>query len=95
MKAAFTLLETLIALVVASILFATIFNLTELSLRQGHEIMRLQIKLNRELAAIADFDERRLLGQTMPVPSFLVEPKIESWGITAESPLGYRGVMLP
>ena len=95
MRRGFTLLETLIALVVASILFGAIFRLTQMSLQQGRAFIRCQIDLHRELAAINDYDERRLIGQEPNVPTFLLNPRKSSWGVTGESPLGYRGVLLP
>lgn len=95
MKPAFTLIETLIALVISGILFTTIFSLTQLSLNLGHENMRLQVALGRELGAINAYDKARLSDKTMAVPTFFIEPKHEAWGITAESSLGYRGVLLP
>jgi prepilin-type N-terminal cleavage/methylation domain-containing protein len=95
MKSGVTLIETLISLLIATILFSAIFGLTQLSLFKGHQNMKLQVSLTRELAAIAAYDKAKLAGEEARFPSFLSEPKHEVWGLTAESSLGYQGVLLP
>ena len=95
MKPAFTLIETLIALVISGVLFMAIFSLTSLSIKTGHDNIKLQIALSRELSAISDYDQARLEGKSPKKPSFLIETKQQSWGVTGESNLGYQGVLLP
>ena len=95
MKQAFTLIETMISMVIASILFLAIFYLTQVSLQRSRETMSLNVALGRELAAISAYDTARLAGQTVTVPTFLAGSTLAPWGITGESSLGYRGVLLP
>lgn len=95
MRKGFTLIETLIAMAIASILFLTIFSLTQVSLQHGRANMSLQVALGRELAAISNYDAARLAGQAATAPKFLAGSKVNRWGIMGESALGYRGVLLP
>ncbi|MDD5456477.1 MAG: prepilin-type N-terminal cleavage/methylation domain-containing protein [Candidatus Margulisbacteria bacterium] len=93
MRKGITLLETLIALFISSILFAALFHLTGWSFRESVSTIRDYKNLSRELTAVVQY-EKSVLGDSQPslnIKAVSVNDSVNMLEFKSQS--GYKGVI--
>ena len=90
-----TLLETLIALAVAALLFMTVLRLMQSTVEATTYSIQFSHKLSQELRIVSSYDQNRISSSNHIQELTFKTVSTNSWGTSYVSPLGYQGVLLP
>ncbi len=95
MKHGVTLLETLIALFISTLLFQAIFQLTQLSFTESKKFRLAQRAFAKELESLHDYDKALLEGRRIELPFKVASLNHQESFTEFKSFQGYLGVTLP